>query len=235
MFFLKKIKKNICFLNTSTNIKIIVMDKKIISNKKGFTLVELMIALVVMGIILTACYQFFSSSWKLNNIIEDTNEYQSLLDESMYRVRTELADAKSVTVFDRPGDFDESTYTFDEGYIYIISNEYSGYTVYYLDDAGTLQKDRISSFTTDKEDELRPLALAAAGGATDAIDAYNDALEKAGYRVKLNYTVQDSGRTEVTVEVYKGNTAIKALSSDIVLRSATSAGTGNSIKFKTGA
>jgi prepilin-type N-terminal cleavage/methylation domain-containing protein len=209
--------------------------KKITSNKKGFTLVELMIAIVVMGIILTVVYQFFTSSWKLNNVIEDTNEYQSLLDESMYSIRTELADAKSVTAFDRPGDFDESTYTFDEGYVYIISNEYSGYTVYYLDDAGALQKQRVSSFSEATDAALKPLADAAAGGASDALDDYNAALEKAGYRSKVKYTVQDSGRTEVTVEVYKGNTAVKALTSDIVLRSATSAGTGNSIKFKTGA
>jgi prepilin-type N-terminal cleavage/methylation domain-containing protein len=212
--------------------------KNLIGNKKGFTLVEMIVATLAIGIVLTACYQFFFSAWTLNTAIEDSNEYQNLLDDAMYRIRVEMADAASAVAFDRPADFDESTYAFDEGYVYIISNKYSGYTIYSKDASGNLQKSNVGGFSDSVNTQLNVLENAAAGGNADDVAAYDEALAKQGYRTVIKFTIADDGATEVVVEYRKGlnpleNTENTALTSKIVLRSAVSSGTGNSIKFKT--
>jgi prepilin-type N-terminal cleavage/methylation domain-containing protein len=208
--------------------------KKILSDKKGFTLVEMLVVTLVTGIVLTACYQFFFSAWTLNTAIEDSTECQSMLDDAMYRLRTELADATSVVTFDRPDDFNEATYSFDEGYVYIISNKYSGYTIYSKDSTGVLQKTPVGVLESDEVAQLGMLELAAASGNSDDVAAYNSELKKVGTRTVIKFTVADSGNTKVVVEARNGVDAVDSLSSDVILRSAVSAGTGDSLKFKTG-
>lgn len=120
---------------------------KLLKNKKGFTLVELLVVIIIIGILITVVYQIFSSTQSYNRAVEMENEQQSLATEVMYRLRVELADAAEVEAFDPVSepekmDFSDSA---NDGYYYIVQNTRDddsdgvpdgGILLYGYDDAG---------------------------------------------------------------------------------------------------
>lgn len=202
---------------------------KLLKNKDGFTLVESIVTMAVLLIIMSAVYQFFMASNSYNTALNEVNDAQDHINTVLYTIRTEVADAYKAEVFDRPSDFDPNAYDFAEGYIYLISNPYSGYTKYYKE-GGALKSAPVGTFAD--EAELANLK-------NSDISAYNKAIEEAKYKINIKFSTSGAGTLEAVAEIKhydsaEADPAIHLVSSKIALRSTVNAGVGNSIRFKTG-
>lgn len=95
------------------------MKKNNVINR-GFTLVELLIVILLLGVVTTALYSFFTTSQRYQKSIEVEMEYQTITTNLIQNVRVELANATNIEVFERDTvDFDNLAAT-DE-YNYLVS------------------------------------------------------------------------------------------------------------------
>ena len=99
--------------------------KKIKLNSSGFTLVELLVGLVILGIVLTAIYSFMQTSRNYQKSLQIESDYQSITTALMQKTRVELANAMDIHVIDRDSlDLNqlENPSNTDE-YNYIVSSD----------------------------------------------------------------------------------------------------------------
>lgn len=87
---------------------------------RGFTLVELLIVILLLGVVTTAIVSFFSTSQRYQKSIETEMDYQSITTNLMQRVRVELANATDIEVFERDTVDYDSLGSSDE-YNYLVS------------------------------------------------------------------------------------------------------------------
>lgn len=101
-------------------------------DNRGFTLVELIIAIAILGIVMTAVYQLFISVNRYNDSITVMNDYQNITRELVYRLRVELSNASDGEAID-PASIPDAD-TDDLQYMYIVSDDtIGGITVYDVD------------------------------------------------------------------------------------------------------
>lgn len=122
---------------------------KKISNNKGFTLVEVIIALAIMSIIGIGIVQVMTSAARTKTGIEREVEYQNITSELISTVRNELANVSMVQVVGNSSvDLNEVDAN-GEKYCYIVSAATTGgVTIHSLDSAGN----RVS--TTIRENNI---------------------------------------------------------------------------------
>ncbi len=156
----------------------------LLKNKKGFTLVELLIALILIGVLITAVYQIFQTTGAYNNAIDAQNVQRSITENVMYNLRVELADAAEAEAFDpgvNPEKIDFSLPDNDE-YYYIVQNTQDadsdghsdgGYLLYGFDSAGN----RVTTPTVYG----------------------NTSTGQTKYAVQVNFTTNLNGQSEITV------------------------------------
>jgi prepilin-type N-terminal cleavage/methylation domain-containing protein len=107
--------------------------KKLRSDNRGFTLVEMLIVLLIVGVISSAVYGLFQVSQRYNQSVMAINDYENLVSESMYKLRVELADASDAQMVDIP---DINTYTYNDDYNYIIPKASGGFVIRKKDSSG---------------------------------------------------------------------------------------------------
>ncbi len=188
-------------------------------NNKGFTLVELLVVLVILGFVITAIFAVFSSTRKYNDAIEVMNDYQNTASDIMYRLRSELVDAAQAEAID-PADIDLT----DQEYTYITINPDGGYI--------------LQDFEYNADGSFK---LDGSGKKIRAADVEVGKLEPVGeYKAIVSFTTEDTGRTNINVAIERlydvdslGNKLRPySLDTDVILRSAVASGTQNAIKFK---
>ena len=191
-----------------------------IKNKRGFTLVELLVVLAIMGILTTVIFSIFSSTQRFNNSVEKLNTQQSLANDIIYRLRVELADASEVEAFDSTLNAEKMDFTNsdNDGYCYIVQNNNDengdgmpdgGIMVYGIDDSG-------NHITTPSY----------YGNAKNADPAYYSSVKFASDTTgKSSIEVQILNPEDITKPVYK-------LTSKIDFRTVAASGSGDAIRFK---
>jgi prepilin-type N-terminal cleavage/methylation domain-containing protein len=194
--------------------------KTLLKDKSGFTLVEMLVVLALLGILMTGVYEFMSTSSAFDNAIGEENDYQNLATNVMQDVRTQLSNAESVEAVNIADPEDDNSY--EGGYTYLVGNTSGGYTVYVCSvnaDSG--------SKSVEKKNTVGSVAASK------------------GYKVKVTYQTSAGtadqkpiGNVAVTIKhIDEAGAEIDnpndyELSSDLVLRSAEN-GSGGSIRFKT--
>jgi prepilin-type N-terminal cleavage/methylation domain-containing protein len=160
---------------------------KRLNNNKGFTLVELIIVMVLLGVVMTAIFELFNTSSAYVKSVETLNEYQNLTTDVIYKLRAELADCSEVESFDLDSVDDEGAAMYDltSNYGYIIGNPIvenadgtfsgGGVTINGVDSTGT---------RLDEENY----------GTVDATK---------NYRTLVSFRSEDNGRTTIGVSIVR--------------------------------
>lgn len=189
-------------------------------NNKGFTLVELLVVLAILGFVITAIFAVFSSTKRYNESIELMNNYQNVASEVMYNLRAELVDAAQVETVD-PSTINIAA---DQEYTYITINPDGGYILQDFE------------YNTDGSYKLD-----GSGKRIRAADKVVGKLDdNSEYKVVVSFTTEDTGRTNINVAIERlydvdslGNKLRPySLDTNVILRSAVASGTQNAIKFK---
>lgn len=94
--------------------------KRFIYNKDGFSLVELLVVILILGLITTAIITFMSGAGRYQKGIELEADYQNVTNALIQRTRVELANAKEVKAVERDT-IDYENRQPDDGYSYIVS------------------------------------------------------------------------------------------------------------------
>jgi prepilin-type N-terminal cleavage/methylation domain-containing protein len=194
--------------------------KTLLKDKSGFTLVEMLIVVALLGIVMTGVYEFMSTSNAFDAAIGEENDYQNLATNVMQAVRTQLSDAEGVKAvsIDSADVDDEDSY--EAGYTYMVGNESGGYTVYVCSEGAAsgskvLEKKGTSGNVAESKRYKAKITYQTSAGNSE---------QKPIGGVYVSVVSLDDTGAEVGV-VYE-------LSSSIVLRSSET-GSGNSIRFKT--
>lgn len=198
---------------------------KLLKDKKGFTLVELLIALVLIGLLTTAAYGIFSSARRYNMALDAANQRQQLINEVIYRLRVELSDAGEAEAFDpvaEPGKIDFTKPENDDYYYLVYNNNDSdadgvkdGGFLYYGFDSSGVRVATPEKYGTAMSNEF-------------------------DYYCKVVFTTDTGavtgGASKIEAQIIKAGdateTPIVTVSSDIRLRSVAANGVGAAIRFK---
>jgi len=87
----------------------------LINRKHGFTLIELIVTIAIMSIIGGIVSQLFTSTYKINNFVNDNSDYQTTSQIIMQKIQNELKYANSITIdVNSP-----TTINADKKYIYV--------------------------------------------------------------------------------------------------------------------
>ena len=132
-------------------------NKDNLKSKKGFTLYELLIVILIMGIVITAIYKFYNSSRAYTASVTAMNEYQNAVTDVMHRLRTELADCANVESFafsatDTDGSPMYDLTDDDYGYISTVPVVYDAVKKTYS--GGGVKFNTLSEVDGSREDEL---------------------------------------------------------------------------------
>ena len=184
--------------------------KKISINNEGFTLVEMIVVLAVMVILGGVFYQFFTATMRYNDSIDNMNDCQSTVSNTIYRLRAEMADAKDAVSYTVDKDtFNPDVEITNDGFTYIIPNKDGGFTMYWYDETGIRQTSPIGTVDPAKR-----------------------------YTIRGSFLTTMSGNTQIVIAAHNIDEAdetknIYTLTSNITLRKSSVEGVfGNAIKFK---
>lgn len=73
---------------------------KLFGNKSGFTLIELMIAVLLSGVVITLVYQIISVTTKTNSVVAEQTAAMSAIDSTVETVRKSIMVANTMTIGD---------------------------------------------------------------------------------------------------------------------------------------
>lgn len=210
--------------------------KKLMSlkNNTGFTLAEVLVVILIMGVVSTAAYQFFSATSSYMKSVQVLNDYQNITTNVIYQLRVELADCANAESFalDSVDDTGAPMYnaaSMDPAYGYIVSDPVK------VDPAdGTLSGGGAT---------VRGLAYDDTGAAVRLPDVrIGDVDVNRPYRVSITYRTEDSGNTNVGASIVvpeldtaTGNYKLKEVytqSTNIMLRSGVGQSGQDALRYK---
>jgi prepilin-type N-terminal cleavage/methylation domain-containing protein len=91
------------------------------NNKKGITLVELVIALAILGIVLTIGYNLFLAGLKSYGRQIDNADNQARARQAIRQLTREMRKADQIDIIDESNiKIDDTLYSFDTAFIYYI-------------------------------------------------------------------------------------------------------------------
>ena len=102
---------------------------KIYKDNKGFTLVELIVAIAIFTIVSGIAISIFISAQNINSSINEDVDKQNIMSELVFRLRTELANAEEVAMVDTPSDGNYSAILADTSWNYIYCGPTGGLTI----------------------------------------------------------------------------------------------------------
>lgn len=167
---------------------------KEIKSNKGFTLVELIVVMAIMGIVTGVIYHLFTTTGQYTRSVELLNEYQNITTEVIYALRVELADRANAESFDIGGTDTSGALKYDESN---LGNTYG----YIIAEPVEIAAD---GTVTGGGATIRGIALDGSGNVVRTAD------EKLGmvsdtkpYRVQVSIKSLDDNRVDLGVTIYR--------------------------------
>lgn len=185
-----------------------------INKNKGFTLVEVIIALAIMSIVGIGIVEVMTSAAKTKTSIEREVEYQSITSELISTVRSELANVSMVQVVNQSSiDLNEVDAN-GEKYCYIVSSATTGgVTIHGLDSTG-------NRVTTNIRENSMPNAI-----------SYMS-FKKNTNSVEISAIIERTDITDVSGANVKPYTQSTTMAMDLNVLSDAATGYQSAIKYK---
>ena len=185
---------------------------RLITDKSGFTLVEIIGVILRLTGVSGGIYQFYTSSDAYSRAIEEMNDYQNDASNVIYNLRVGLANASQVYTYNvDTAAFDPDTDLLDKECVYIIPDKEGGFVRYWFE-----YDEPTSSYVRHSEEF---------GRTSDDSD----------YMILAQFNASESGKTVINVVISdKGTGSYKYIEDvNVWLRSGVAGSiNGNAIRFK---